>query len=100
MAVTYSGSNLTIASGAACIQGRFVEEDTSTTISAGTDNYYCRLVIEIDLDKENTTSAFLQGEYKVLRSSTGYPTLTKNNVVKNNLEIEEVVDLSKYNINL
>ena len=33
MAITYSGSNVTIDGGAAIIQGRPVEEDTSTTIS-------------------------------------------------------------------
>ena len=57
MSVSYSGSNVTINSGAVCIQGRFLEEDTYTTISAGTDSSYCKLVIEINLDLENTESA-------------------------------------------
>lgn len=83
MKVTYSGTNLTINSGAVCIQGRFLEEDTSTTISSGTDNSYCKLVIEIDLDKENTESDFTQGTYKIVRSSSGYPNLTQSNIVKN-----------------
>ena len=83
MQVTYSGTNLTINSGAVCIQGRFLEEDTSTTISAGTDNSYCKLVIEIDLDKENTESDFVQGAYKIVKSSSGYPNLTQSNIVKN-----------------
>lgn len=84
MEITYSGSNVTIASGAVCIQGRFLNEDTSTTLDAGTSNMYCRLVIEIDLDKTNTESDFEQGYYKILSSSTGYPTLTTNDIVKNN----------------
>ena len=83
MQVTYSGTNLTINSGAVCIQGRFLEEDTSTTISSGTDNSYCKLVIEIDLDKENTESDFTQGTYKIVKSSSGYPNLTQSNIVKN-----------------
>ena len=83
MKVTYSGTNLTINSGAVCIQGRFLEEDTSTTISSGTDNSYCKLVIEIDLDKENTESDFTQGTYKIVKSSSGYPNLTQSNIVKN-----------------
>ena len=83
MKVTYSGSNLTISSGAVCIQGRFLEEDTSTTISAGTTSSYCKLVIEIDLDKENTESNFAQATYKIVRSSSGYPNLTQSNIVKN-----------------
>lgn len=84
MKVTYSGSTVTVQSGAVCIQGRFLEEDTNTTVSAGTNSAYCKLVIEVDLDKQNTESEFLQGEYKIITSSTGYPSLTQNDIVKNN----------------
>lgn len=83
MAVTYSGSTVTVDTGAVCIQGRFLEEDTSTTIATGTDNAYCKLVIEIDLDKQNTDTEFLQGTYKIVKSGTGYPTLTQTDIVKN-----------------
>lgn len=83
MQVTYSGSNVTIASGAACIQGRFVEEDTSTTLSAGTSSAYCKLIIEINLDKQNTENTLNQASYKIVTSSSGYPSLTQNNIVKN-----------------
>lgn len=84
MKVTYSESNLTVQSGLACIKGRFVGEDTSTDIPAGTDNAYCKLVIEIDLDKENTDSNFLQGAYKIVKSASSYPNLTQTDIVKNN----------------
>lgn len=84
MPVTYSGSNITIGSGAICIQGRFLEEDTSTTLNAGNDNLYCKLVVEIDLDKTNTASDFQQGSYKIITSANDYPTLTQTNIVKNN----------------
>lgn len=87
MKVTYSGNTLTIQSGAVCIQGRFLEEDTSKDISAGTDNSYCKLVIEIDLDKQNTESQFNQASYKIVKSSSGYPNLTQNDIVKNNAGI-------------
>lgn len=83
MAVSYSGSIVTVNSGAVCIQGRFLEEDTSTPVSAGTDSAYCKLVIEIDLDKENTDSEFTQGYYKIVKSTSGYPNLTQTNIVKN-----------------
>lgn len=83
MAVTYSGSTLTVDSGAVCVQGRFLEEDTSTTIAAGTNNAYCKLVIEIDLDKQNTESQFNQASYKVITSASSYPNLTQTNIVKN-----------------
>lgn len=87
MAVTYSGNNVTIDSGAVCIQGRFLEEDTSTTISAGTDAAYCRLVIEIDLDVQNTESTFNQGAYKIIKGTNSYPALTQQDIVKNNAGI-------------
>lgn len=83
MQVTYNGSNVTVDTGVVCIQGRFLEEDSSTSIAAGTDSMYCKLVIEIDLDKENTDSSFLQGAYKIVKSASSYPTLTQTNIVKN-----------------
>ena len=83
MQVTYSGSTLTVNSGAVCIQGRFLEEDTSTPIATGTNNAYCKLVIEIDLDKQNTESQFNQASYKVITSASNYPNLTQTNIVKN-----------------
>lgn len=84
MAVTSTGSTVTIDSGAVCIQGRFLEEDSSTTITAGTDNAFCKLVIEIDLDKQNTESEFVQGTYKIVKGTSSYPNLTQTNIVKNN----------------
>lgn len=81
MQVTTSGSNLTIQSGVCCIQGRFLQEDTSTTISAGTTPAYARLVLEIDLDKVNTENDFQQGYYKVITNSTAYPELTQDDIV-------------------
>lgn len=83
MAVTYSGSDITISSGAVCIQGRFLEEDTSSTITASTDNTYCKLVIEIDLDKVNTDEEFKQGYYKIIKGANDYPALTQNDIVNN-----------------
>lgn len=83
MQPTYNGSTLTVDSGAVCIQGRFIEEDTSTQIATGTNNAYCKLVIEIDLDKQNTESQLNQVAYKVITSASGYPSLTQMNIVKN-----------------
>lgn len=84
MALSYSGTNITIQSGAVCIQGRFVEEDLSTTLSAGSDVAYCKLVIEIDLDKTNTASELNQVAYKIIKGANAYPALTQTNIVKNN----------------
>ncbi len=87
MAVTSSGNTVTVDSGAVCIQGRFLEEDSTTTLTAGTDNAFCKLVIEIDLDKQNTDSKFVQGTYKIVKSTNGYSNLTQTNIVKNNAGI-------------
>ena len=87
MAITYSGSNVHIASGAICIQGRFLEEDSGKDIVADTDSQYCSLVLEINLDAVNTSSSFLQADYKIIKNASNYPPLTQNNIVKNNAGI-------------
>ena len=83
MVVTFAGSDLTIGSGACCIQGRFLEEDTTSTITASTDNTYCKLIIEIDLDKTNTDEEFKQGYYKIIKGANSYPALTQTDIVNN-----------------
>lgn len=84
MRMTVNGSTATVWSGVVCIQGRFLEEDTHTEIAVGTDTAYCKLVIEVDLDKQNTEDNFVQATYKIVKSGSGYPGLTQNNIVKNN----------------
>ena len=98
MKITYSGSNLTIDSGAVCVQGRFLEEDTGSTVAAGNDTAYCKLVIEINLDLQNTESQFNQGVYKVVKSATSYPNLTQTNIVKNNAGIYQY-ELARFRTN-
>ena len=98
MQVTYSGSNVTVASGAVCIQGRFLEEDTGSTIPAGADTAYCKLVIEVNLDLQNTESQFNQASYKVVKSASGYPNLTQTNIVKNNAGVYQY-ELARFRTN-
>ena len=98
MQVTFSGSNVTVASGAVCIQGRFLEEDTGSTVPAGTDTAYCKLVIEVNLDLQNTESQFNQASYKVVKSASGYPNLTQTNIVKNNAGIYQY-ELARFRTN-
>ena len=98
MQVTYSGSNVTVDSGAVCIQGRFLEEDTGSTVPVGTDTAYCKLVIEINLDLQNTESQFNQGVYKVVKSASSYPNLTQTNIVKNNAGIYQY-ELARFRTN-
>lgn len=84
MAITKNENTLTVQGGAAVIQGRFVEEDTFTEIPVDAEDAYCALVIEVNLDKQNTSLEFKQATYKILKSSSTYPSLTQNNIVKNN----------------
>jgi hypothetical protein len=84
MAVSKNGSNVTIANGIGIIKGRAVGEDSSTTLDAGTTEMYCKLVIEIDLDKVNTASSFLQASYKIIKSASNYPNLTQDNIIRTN----------------
>ena len=87
MAVTYNGNNVTVDSGVVCIKGRFLEEVTGTTISAGSDEAYCKLVIEVNLDNDNTEQEFKQGSYKIIKGTSSFPTLTQNDIVGNNAGI-------------
>ena len=84
MSITYSGSELTIGPGVVCIQGRFLEEDSSTTLNAGTNTLYCKLVLEIDLDKENTEIDFNQAYYKIVSGESGYVGLTTDDIAGKN----------------
>lgn len=87
MEVTYNESNVTIQDGLACIKGRFVEEDSSKTMNAGTETAFCRLVIEIDLSKENTEETLNQVAYKIIKGTNDYPNLTQTDIVRNNTGI-------------
>lgn len=81
MNVTYSGHTVTVDSGACLVQGRLLEEDSFTTLDTGIETMFCKLVVEIDLDKSNTSSVFNQGYYNIVKSSTDYPSLTQQNIV-------------------
>ena len=87
MAITYSGNNVTVQSGVVCIQGRFLEEDTDTEIAAGTETVFCKLIIEIDLSQQNTEEQLKQASYKIIKSASGYPSLTQTDIVNNNTGI-------------
>ena len=84
MEVTYSGSNVTVSSGVAMIGGRPVQETSSTTIDAGTNTLFCKLVLTVNLDAENTSADFNQGYYEIVTNPTDYPALTQEDIVNNN----------------
>ena len=84
MKLTVADNKIVINSGCICIRGRLLEEDTYTEITTDTDTAFCKLVIEINLDKENTDVSFKQASYRIVKGITGYPNLTQNNIVANN----------------
>lgn len=84
MKLTIANNKITVYSGCICIRGRLLEEDTYTEIETDTDTAFCKLVIEINLDKENTDVSFKQATYRIIKGITGYPNLTQNNIVANN----------------
>ena len=84
MNVTYSGHTVTIDNGACLVQGRFLEEDSSTIIDTGIETAFCKLVVEIDLDKTNTEEDFNQGTYRIVKDSSAYPTLIQEDTAGTN----------------
>ena len=88
MNMIYTTNTISVNSGLICIQGGLIEEDSTTTITGLDSDYvYCKLVLEVDLDKENTDNIFNQVQYKVIKSPSTYPNLTQTDIMKNNTGI-------------
>ncbi len=78
-----TANSISIESGYFCIKGRFLQEEGGTTFdieSTIQNDIYCKLICEIDLSQENTTSELKQASYKVLKSTTGYPSLQQEDI--------------------
>lgn len=81
--MTFGTDDIYIASGYFFAASRLVNISSTETIatpvvSSGTR--YCRLVFEVDLAKTNTDSEFAQGYFKILESSTDYPSITQEDL--------------------
>ena len=99
MTMNINDTTITINSGVVCVQGRFLEEDTQTPIVVGTDTAFCKLVLEIDLDKQNTESEFNQASYKIIKGLSDYPELTQNDIINNNEGIYQY-ELARFKTNI
>ena len=99
MAVSAGSNSITVQSGVVCIQGRFLEEDTYTTLNTTTETAYCSLVVEIDLDKINTETEFNQGHYKILKNANNYPSLINDDIVNTNSGIYQY-ELARFRTSL
>lgn len=80
MELSYTSNSITVAEGLCEIAGRPVAVIDSETVSAGTDNLYCLLILEIDLSKDSTKDVFNQASFKLLTSSTSYPAVTQQDI--------------------
>ena len=99
MAVSAGSNSVTVQSGVICIQGRFLEEDTYTTLPVTTETAYCSLVVEINLDNINTDIDFTQGYYKILKNANNYPVLTQDDIVNTNSGIYQY-ELARFKTSL
>lgn len=85
-AITSDTDNMYIAEGYMLIQGRQIKIVGTHTIELNkvtTGELYCRVVIEIDLSKSNTETANNQLSIKTLTSSSGYPSVTQQDLEDN-----------------
>lgn len=86
MEMSKTNNSITISEGLCEIAGRPVAVINNETIAVSTENLYCLLVLEIDLSKETTKDSFSQVTFKLLTSSTDYPTVTQQDINKYNGE--------------
>ncbi len=80
MDLSKTNNVITISEGLCEIAGRPVAVIDTETVNVGTESLYCLLVLEIDLSKESTKDIFNQVAFKILTSSTGYPTITQQDI--------------------
>lgn len=82
MNISKTNNSITISEGLCEIAGRPVAVIDSETVNVGTENLYCLLILEIDLSKDSTKDVFNQVSFKLLTSSTSYPTVTQQDINK------------------
>lgn len=81
--ITSDSSNMYIAEGYLLIQGREIKITGTQTVALNkvtTGEQYCNVVIELDLSKSNTETVCNQLNIKTLTSSSGYPSLTQQDL--------------------
>ena len=82
MGLSYTNNSITVSEGLCEIAGRPIAVIDSETVNVGTENLYCLLILEIDLSKDSTKDVFNQASFKLLTSSTSYPTVTQQDINK------------------
>jgi len=82
-AISNANGKVYVQKGYFIVFGRMVqiigtEEIASPDVVSG--QLYCKVVFEVDLSKENTAEEFIQGAFKTLTSTTGYPSVKQEDL--------------------
>ena len=80
MNISKTNNSITIAEGLCEIAGRPVAVIDTETVNVGTNTSYCILILEIDLSKDSTKDVFEQVSFKILESSSAYPSVTQEDI--------------------
>ncbi len=80
MELSHTSTTITVQDGLIMMAGRPVGIIGNEKVTVGTDNAFCKLVLEIDLTKEATESTFEQVSLKVIKSTSSYPDVTQNDM--------------------
>ena len=84
MNLSRTNNSITVSEGLCEIAGRPVAVINNETVAVTTSILYCLLILEIDLSKESTKDNFGQVSFKLLTSSTSYPSVTQQDINKYN----------------
>lgn len=84
MNLSRTNNSITVSEGLCEIAGRPVAVINNETVAVTTSSLYCLLILEIDLSKESTKDNFGQVSFKLLTSSTGYSSVTQQDINKYN----------------
>lgn len=80
MNISKTNNSITIVEGLCEIAGRPVAVIDTETVNVGTNTSYCLLILEIDLSKDSTKDVFEQVSFKILESSSAYPSVTQEDI--------------------
>lgn len=84
--MTHTTSLIHINEGYFVVKGRPIQEEGGSNIEVepgNIDGSYCKLVCELDMSKNNTTTELNQVSYKIIEDVTNYPVLTQEDITDN-----------------
>lgn len=78
--LNHTNNSVSIGAGYFCVYGRFLEIIGAETITDITNTGYYSLVCELDMSQTNTKAELNQAKIKIVRGTTNYPNLIKENL--------------------